>query len=93
MTEIPLNVTLNNQIHIQLKTSLDINTKWKRELENQLNELIDTKSEGAQTRSLANWRRKKYQLLFYVGNEKSAEQCYSKAEYGKWYSLCSFYEQ
>ena len=40
---------------IENSSSLDINMNKKRELENQLNELIDTKSKGAQICSRANW--------------------------------------
>ena len=40
---------------IENSSSIDINMNRKRELENQLNEIIYTKSRGAQIRSRANW--------------------------------------
>ena len=90
---------------IENSSSLDININRKRELENQLNEIIDTKSKGAQIRPRANWvnegeKNTKYFLSLEKKNQSNnvitklnTENGIVSSESDVLKEMCSFYEQ
>ena len=90
---------------IENSSSLDINMNRKRELKNLLNELIDTKSKGAQIRSRANWvnegeKNTKYFLSLEKKNQSNnvitklnTENGIVSSEGDVLKEMCSFYEQ
>ena len=90
---------------IENSSSLDINMNRKRELENQLNEIIDTKSKGAQIRSRANWvnegeKNTKYFLSLEKKNQSNnvitklnTENGIVSSESDVLKEMCSFYEK
>ena len=90
---------------IENSSSLDINMNRKRELENQLNEIFDTKSKGAQICSRVNWvnegeQNTKFFLSLKKKNQSNnvitklnTENGIVSYEGDVLKTICSFYEQ